>query len=165
MANCSSCCGAREPWPTRPVDRQMIANQPELVIESFLECFRRALMQTPVSARDPGRRRPPQRHIPRSSALPTVEGSNSLWHQLLSIHHRLIVMRVFVFASERDSDICGFTAERYGGNLPSTFAPWKALGPREMQNGDPLEEVSGGANAVLNGIRRSGFLCLDLNVM
>ena len=66
-------------------------------------------------------------------------------------------MRVFIFRSERDSEVCGFTADRYGGNLPSTFAPWKALGPREMQSDDPLEKVLGGANAVLNGIRRNGF--------
>jgi hypothetical protein len=66
-------------------------------------------------------------------------------------------MQVFTFRSERDGEVTGFTDQRFGGNLPSTFSPWKPIGPLDVQNGDALAGVPGGGNAVLGGIRRTGF--------
>jgi hypothetical protein len=66
-------------------------------------------------------------------------------------------MQVFIFHSEKDSDVAGFTAQRDGSNLPAEFAPWKPLGGSVMQVGDNIVGVTDNANAVLDGIKRDGF--------
>jgi hypothetical protein len=66
-------------------------------------------------------------------------------------------MRVFIFRSEKDNAIIGFTDQLDGGNLPADLGPWSALGGQAIQTGDAMTGISGAANAVLDGIKRDGF--------
>jgi hypothetical protein len=66
-------------------------------------------------------------------------------------------MQVFVFRSQKDGNVGGFTPQRDGHNLPVEFAPWEALGGRTMDVGDHIAGVQGGASAILDGITEDGF--------
>jgi hypothetical protein len=66
-------------------------------------------------------------------------------------------MQIFVFRSDKDNDVFGFTGERHGRNLPAEFAPWTPLGHNEMTVGNKVSGVTGGADAVTKGIARDGF--------
>jgi hypothetical protein len=66
-------------------------------------------------------------------------------------------MQVFIFRSEKDTDVVGFTAQRDGRNLPVEYAPWKSLGGNAIQTGDNLAGVTSGADNVREAIRRDGF--------
>jgi hypothetical protein len=66
-------------------------------------------------------------------------------------------MQIFLFQSEIDNDLAGFTEEEDGGNLPSDYAPWKLIGGRAVQIGSNLSGVSGGGDALLAAIQRDGF--------
>jgi hypothetical protein len=65
-------------------------------------------------------------------------------------------MQVFVFQSERDADVAGFTVQRDGGNLPSDFAPWRFKHSLDVYGDGSLAPETGGADAVLAGIRADG---------
>ena len=55
-------------------------------------------------------------------------------------------MQVFVFQSETDRGIYGFTIERDGGNLPARFRPWRSCGNQAVPiSGTP----AGSGNGVL----------------
>ena len=66
-------------------------------------------------------------------------------------------MQVFIFLSQKDADVVGFTGQRYGSNLPAEFAPWNPLDNSAMQLGTPLAGITDGSNAVLQGIQQDGF--------
>lgn len=67
-------------------------------------------------------------------------------------------MRAYIFQSEKDADVVGFTPQRDGGNLPAEFGPWQALGGGQaIQTGEHLAGVNGGGDAVQVGIQRDGF--------
>jgi hypothetical protein len=66
-------------------------------------------------------------------------------------------MQVFLFQSQKDTDVAGFTTHKDGDNLPIEFAPWKQLGSSVMQVGMSLAGVIGGSDAVLDGIRNNGY--------
>jgi hypothetical protein len=71
-------------------------------------------------------------------------------------------MQVFIFRSEKDSNIVGFTAQRDGGNLPAEFAPWTAQGNSAIQSG--AASSSGGADAVQQGIKYDGYFLTTFEV-
>ena len=66
-------------------------------------------------------------------------------------------MQVFVFRSQIDTSVVGFTTRRGGGNLPAAHAPWGLIERVAMLPGAPIVGVSGGSDAVLAGIQRDGF--------
>lgn len=66
-------------------------------------------------------------------------------------------MQVFVFQSEKDKDIVGFSDDPAGGNLPAEFAPWQPIGNIALQVGGGVAGI-GAADAVMASIERDGFL-------
>lgn len=66
-------------------------------------------------------------------------------------------MQVFIFCSQIDTSVVGFTTRRGGGNLPVAYAPWELLDRVAMLPGAPIVGVSGGSDPVLAGIQRDGF--------
>jgi hypothetical protein len=66
-------------------------------------------------------------------------------------------MQMYIFRSDKDPAIAGFTTQRHGGNLPAEFAPWRPPGGAAIQTGDEFADVTGGADVVLAGIARDGF--------
>lgn len=65
-------------------------------------------------------------------------------------------MQVFIFQSEKDKDIFGFSGELAGGNLPAEFAPWQRIGNTALQSGGGVAGI-GPADAVIASIEREGF--------
>ena len=66
-------------------------------------------------------------------------------------------MAVFIFRSQTQTDIFGFTEDAKGSNLPSQFAPWiSAGGGQAMPTGQGIAGV-GGTDAVLAGIKGDGY--------
>jgi hypothetical protein len=66
-------------------------------------------------------------------------------------------MQVFVFRSQIDARVVGFTTRRGAGNLPAEFAPWLLLERVSMLPGMPVAGVRGGSDEVIEAIRRDGF--------
>ena len=66
-------------------------------------------------------------------------------------------MQIFVFGSNADANVAAFTEDRDGGNLPSDFAPWQALGGSLIQAGGGFGGVSESADAVFEAIARDGY--------
>jgi hypothetical protein len=66
-------------------------------------------------------------------------------------------MQVFIFRSWKDAEVVAFTGDREGEALPPDLAPWKLAGGNAIQVGDSLAGVTGGANAVLDGIGVDGY--------
>ena len=66
-------------------------------------------------------------------------------------------MQVFVFRSQTDTSVVGYTTRRGGGNLSAEFAPWLLLERVSMLPGMPVAGVRGGADVVIEAIRRDGF--------
>jgi hypothetical protein len=68
-------------------------------------------------------------------------------------------MPIFLFWSQTDTDIFGFTTEPEGGNLPAEFAPWSKNGQGAalyLGAGEDLT-AAGVANPVVRAIQRDGF--------
>ena len=69
-------------------------------------------------------------------------------------------MQVFIFQSEKDTDVSAFTSEKDGANLPAEFAPWKPRGTSVIQTGKSLIGVVGGTDVVMGGIEKDGYCLL-----
>ena len=60
------------------------------------------------------------------------------------------IMRIHVFASDKDPDILGFSSDETGANLPDTLGPWHKDTDRGVvidRDDDPIAQV----------VRRDGF--------
>jgi hypothetical protein len=80
------------------------------------------------------------------------------WYQTLrGLLLRILDMQVFIFRSQIDTGVVGFTTRRGGGNLPVVYAPWELIDRVAMLPGAPIVGVSGGSDAVLAGIERNGW--------
>jgi hypothetical protein len=67
-------------------------------------------------------------------------------------------MRIYVFVSDKDPDILGFTLDQTGGNLPDALAPWRedtvpGLVVTDCDD-DPISEA----------VRRDGFSVVDQSI-
>ena len=52
-------------------------------------------------------------------------------------------MRVYLFVSERDTNVSAFTSDDTGGNLPADYGPWRALnGGRGMFLGSVSDRIA-----------------------
>ena len=60
-------------------------------------------------------------------------------------------MSVFLFRSEKDPCVLGFTNDSKGENLPREFAPWNTVG------GQLLPSTFGRSNMVWQAVQREGF--------
>jgi hypothetical protein len=60
-------------------------------------------------------------------------------------------MRIFVYISENDPDILGFTSDETGSNLPHDLGPWG----REEVPGIVILDTPG--DPIAEAVRRSGF--------
>jgi hypothetical protein len=81
----------------------------------------------------------------------------SRYQILRGLLSRIPDMQVFIFRSQIDTSVVGFTRRRGGGNLPVVYAPWELVDRVAMLPGAPIVGVSGGSNAVLAGIERNGW--------
>ena len=66
-------------------------------------------------------------------------------------------MQVFLFQSLTDAGIVAFTSRCDGTNLPMEFSPWESRGRSTLRIGVDIASVENRADAVLNGIRKSGY--------
>ena len=65
--------------------------------------------------------------------------------------------QTFIFKSEADHAVVGFTSHRDGSNLPAEYAPWKLMAEEVMQPGGHIVGVKGGTTAVLAGLNHEGY--------
>jgi hypothetical protein len=65
-------------------------------------------------------------------------------------------MQVFIFRSDKDQGVYGFTAARDGANLPAEFSPWKPQGGSAMAVGTAVAGI-GPSDAILASIATDGF--------
>jgi hypothetical protein len=67
-------------------------------------------------------------------------------------------MRIYVFVSDKDPDILGFTLDQTGGNLPDALGPWhEDTMPGVVvtdRDDDPISEA----------VRRDGFSVIDQSI-
>ena len=64
-------------------------------------------------------------------------------------------MQIYLFWSDPDKEVCGFTLDPEGMNLPSDLAPWSKNGDgAALYAGPPGGEMG---NAVIRTVRRDGF--------
>ena len=63
-------------------------------------------------------------------------------------------MRIFIFKSEVNPDLCAFTGDLAGLQLPSQFKPWRATGAIAPDR-DPPHELS--REVIEQAIRTRGF--------
>jgi hypothetical protein len=64
-------------------------------------------------------------------------------------------VKLYLFWSESDKAVFGFTAEPMGGNLPPEFAPWTKNAGGEAVYTDQDEHPV--VNAVVLAVQRDGF--------
>jgi hypothetical protein len=62
-------------------------------------------------------------------------------------------MQIYMFTSKRFAWVFGFTVDRTGANLPAEYAPWYALGRREMSGSGR----AGGAETIEAEIGAHGY--------
>jgi hypothetical protein len=63
-------------------------------------------------------------------------------------------MRIYLFKSEVDAEVFGFTIDETGANLPDRFAPWRSFGDLITSSSKPLLGIGLTATAT---IKRDGF--------
>jgi hypothetical protein len=61
-------------------------------------------------------------------------------------------MPIYLFWSESDREVFGFTFESDGGNLPTDLAPWSKNG-----EGEALPDENLASNSVVRAVQRDGF--------
>ncbi len=54
---------------------------------------------------------------------------NALHNNEMLAANRGVAMRIFIFKSEANPDLCAFTGDLAGLRLPSQFKPWRAEAP------------------------------------
>jgi hypothetical protein len=60
-------------------------------------------------------------------------------------------MKIYVFVSDKDPDILGFTSDETGANLPRALGPWR----EESESG--VAVVERGDNPIAQVVERDGF--------
>lgn len=60
-------------------------------------------------------------------------------------------MQIYLFRSEKDPQVSGFTSDETGANLPNEFAPWHPIG------GGTALSTGAGADPVSVEVRERGF--------
>jgi hypothetical protein len=60
-------------------------------------------------------------------------------------------MRIYVFVSNKDPDVLGFTSEGTGANLPGAYGPWR----EEVVSGFCVVATDG--DPISDAVRRDGF--------
>jgi hypothetical protein len=53
---------------------------------------------------------------------------NALHNDEVLAANRSVAMRIFIFKSELNPDICAFTGDPAGLKLPTRFKPWRTVG-------------------------------------
>jgi hypothetical protein len=68
-------------------------------------------------------------------------------------------MQIYLFWSETDSEVFGFTANIEGENLPAGFAPWSKSGQGGALYLGPAEDLTAlsVSNSVIRAVQRDGF--------
>ena len=64
-------------------------------------------------------------------------------------------MQIYLFWSECDLGVFGFTSDRTGANLPVEFMPWSKNGDGKALYGP--EEGVNTANVIIEAVQRDGF--------
>jgi hypothetical protein len=59
--------------------------------------------------------------------------------------------RIYVFVSDKDLDVIGFTSEETGSNLPAAYNPWR----EEVESGIFVIETD--YDPISEAVRRNGF--------
>jgi len=59
--------------------------------------------------------------------------------------------RIYVFASDRDPDVVGFTSDKTGDNLPDEHGPWR----EEVEPG--IVVIDTDDDPIAQAVRRDGF--------
>jgi hypothetical protein len=75
-------------------------------------------------------------------------------------------MQIYLFWSQRDLGVFGFTSDHAGANLPVEFMPWSKNGDGEALYTGP-NEASNPANVIIEAVQRHGFRlarCASLSV-
>jgi hypothetical protein len=62
-------------------------------------------------------------------------------------------MQLYIFNSDKDPDVVGFTKDACGANLPSDLGPWTASGSRALPIGIEIDALV----PVLTAIEEDGF--------
>jgi hypothetical protein len=68
----------------------------------------------------------------------------------------VLPMPIFIFWSEADKAVFGFTADTTGDNLPANLAPWSRNGTGEPIAGEGTMALAA-ANPVIQAVERDGF--------
>ena len=68
--------------------------------------------------------------------------------------NRDTAMRIFIFKSEASPDLCAFTGDLAGLQLPSQFKPWRAVGAIAPDRDPPYKLSRDTIEAAINA---SGF--------
>jgi hypothetical protein len=65
-------------------------------------------------------------------------------------------MQTYLFNSQKEPSVFGFTNDRTGANLPTEHAPWYSLGGRHVHVGTHIQGV-GSADELLKTIAAKGY--------
>jgi hypothetical protein len=74
-------------------------------------------------------------------------------------------MKLYLFWSDLDIGVLGFTSDAAGQNLPAEFAPWSKNGQGEAIFRGPADEPTEGfINPILRAVHRDGVYLRKLAV-
>ena len=64
---------------------------------------------------------------------------------------------VFLFLSQADRDLMGFTVDKTGSNLPPEYAPWKPA-----SGGVAIPLGGGNTSSIIEAVQQDGYLLMSV---